>query len=210
MTSILVADDHAIVRKGLVQIISGAMDLEVAGEAATGSEVIDNLRSSSFDVVVLDLNMPDQSGLDVLKQIKSEFSNLPVLILSVHSENQYAVRVLKAGASGYLTKESAPDQLVAAIRRVADGKRYLSPTAADLLIDVLDSDQDQPLHATLSDREFQVLKMLASGKSVMEIGEMLSLSVKTISTYRSRVMDKMNMKSNAELARYALENDLIV
>lgn len=210
MTSILVADDHAVVRKGLVQIISGAIDLEVAEEASTGGEVIDKIRASRFDVVVLDLNMPDQSGLDVLKQLKSEFPDLPVLILSVHSENQYAVRVLKAGASGYLTKESAPDQLVAAIRRVADGKRYLSPTAADLLIDVLDGDADQPLHAKLSDREFQVLKLLASGKSVNEIGEMLSLSVKTISTYRSRVMEKMNMGSNAELARYALENDLIV
>ena len=210
MTSILVADDHAIVRKGLVQIISSAMGLEVTGEASNGGEVIDMMRKGSYDVLVLDLNMPDQSGLDTLKQVKSEYPDLPVLILSVHGENQYAVRVLKAGASGYLTKESAPDQLVAAIRRVAEGKRYLSPAAAELLIEVLDGDADQPVHAMLSDREFQVMKMLAMGKSVMEIGDILSLSVKTISTYRSRVMEKMKMKSNAELARYALENDLIV
>ncbi len=210
MTSILVADDHAIVRKGLVQIISSAMGLEVTGEASNGGEVIDMIRKGSYDVLVLDLNMPDQSGLDTLKQVKSEYPDLPVLILSVHGENQYAVRVLKAGASGYLTKESAPDQLVAAIRRVAEGKRYLSPAAAELLIEVLDGDADQPVHAMLSDREFQVMKMLAMGKSVMEIGDILSLSVKTISTYRSRVMEKMKMKSNAELARYALENDLIV
>ncbi|NND71360.1 MAG: response regulator transcription factor [Rhodothermales bacterium] len=210
MKRILIADDHALVRKGLVQVVADAMDLEVAGEAATGSDVIDMLRSDPYDVVVLDLNMPGQSGLDTLKQINAEFEEIPILVLSMHSEEQYAVRVLRAGAAGYLTKESAPEQLVNAIRRVADGHRYLSPTAADLLIGFLDGDQSGPPHESLSDREFQVMKMLSSGKSVMEIGEILSLSVKTVSTYRSRVMSKMNMSSNAELARYALENDIIV
>lgn len=209
MAHILVADDHAIVRRGLVQIISDALDLKVTAEAADGFEVLDHIRQSAFDVVVLDLNMPNQSGLDTLKQIKAEQPDLPVLVLSMYGENQYAMRVLKAGASGYLTKESAPDELVAAIRRVASGRKYVSPSVATTLLDLLDGDADQPLHASLSDREFQVMRLLASGKSVTEIADMLSLSVKTISTYRARVMEKMNMNSNAELALYALKNEII-
>lgn len=209
MAHILVADDHAIVRRGLVQIISDALDLKVTAEAADGFEVLDHIRESTFDVVVLDLNMPNQSGLDTLKQIKAEQPDLPVLVLSMYGENQYAMRVLKAGASGYLTKESAPDELVTAIRRVASGRKYVSPSVATTLLDLLDGDADQPLHASLSDREFQVMRLLASGKSVTEIAEMLSLSVKTISTYRARVMEKMSMNSNAELALYALKNEII-
>lgn len=210
MSRILVADDHAIVRKGLTQIISSTLDLKVTGEAASGHEVLDLTREHPFDVVVLDLNMPDQSGLDTLKQLKAEKPDLPVLVLSMYSEQQYAVRVLRAGASGYLTKESAPEQLVEAIRKVAAGGKYVSAAVADALLGLLDADPDQPLHATLSDREFQVMRLLASGKSVSDIADMLSLSVKTVSTYRARVLEKMSLGSNAELAQYALRNELIL
>ena len=209
MTRILIADDHAIVRKGLVQIIKDTLDLTVTAEASNGGEVLDNVRSEPFDVVVLDLNLPDQSGLDILKQIQAEYPKLPVLVLSMYGEEEYGVRVLRAGASGYLTKESAPELLVNAIRKVAAGGKYVSPAMADSLIHLLDTDPNQPLHASLSDREFQVMKMLASGKSVSDIAEMLSLSAKTISTYRTRVLDKMNLSSNAELAHYALKHELI-
>lgn len=209
MIAILIADDHAVVRKGLVQIVSETMDIKVAAEASNGEEVLDLAREHDLDVVVLDLNMPGPSGLDVLKQLNSEFPDLPVLVLSVHPEDQYALRVLRAGASGYLTKESAPDQLVHAIRKVAEGGKYLSAAVTEQLLFQLDGDADQPLHARLSDREFQVMRLLAQGKSVTEIAEKLSLGVKTISTYRARLLEKMQMKSNAELARYALENDLI-
>ncbi|GIV57739.1 MAG: DNA-binding response regulator [Rhodothermaceae bacterium] len=209
MIRILVADDHTVVRRGLVQIISETMDLKVTGEAATAADVLSLVRSQPFDVVVLDLNLPDQSGLDTLKQLKAEFPSLPVLVLSMYGEEQYGVRVLRAGASGYLTKEKTADELVKAIRKVAGGGRYVSAAMAESLLDLLDADPDLPLHATLSDREFQVMRMLAEGKSVSEIAEMLALSVKTVSTYRARVLEKMNMKSNAELARYALEHDLI-
>ncbi|RMF63428.1 MAG: DNA-binding response regulator [Bacteroidetes bacterium] len=209
MIRILVADDPTVVRRGLVQIISETMDLKVTGEAATAADVLSLVRSQPFDVVVLDLNLPDQSGLDTLKQLKAEFPSLPVLVLSMYGEEQYGVRVLRADASGYLTKEKTADELVKAIRKVAGGGRYVSAAMAESLLDLLDADPDLPLHATLSDREFQVMRMLAEGKSVSEIAEMLALSVKTVSTYRARVLEKMNMKSNAELARYALEHDLI-
>jgi len=209
MIRILIADDHAIVRKGFVQIISGSLDLQVAAEAASSSEVFQLVRQASFDVVVLDLHMPEQSGLETLKQLKTEFPDLPVLVLSMYGEDQYAVRVLRAGAAGYLTKESAPDLLVQAIRKVASGRKYVSSAVAESLLDLMDGEPGKSLHEQLSDREFQVLKMLAEGKSVTEIGELLSLSVKTISTYRARVLQKMNIQSNAEIARYALEHNLI-
>lgn len=209
MTRILVADDHAIVRKGLVQIISDTLDLKVAAEASNGLEVLDLVRQQPFDVVLLDLHMPDQSGLDTLKQLKAEHPKLPVLVLSMYGEEQYGVRVLRAGAAGYLTKESAPDQLVKAIRKVAGGGKFVTTTVADRLLELIDTDTDQPLHATLSDREFQVMRLLASGESVTAIAEKLALSVKTVSTYRARVLEKMNMKSNAELAHYALKYELI-
>lgn len=209
MINVLIADDHAVVRRGLVQIISETMDLHVSAEASNGNEVLDLVRSQSFDAVVMDLNMPERSGLDTLNQIRAEFPDLPVLVLSMHSEDQYAVRMLRAGAAGYLTKESAPSQLVTAIRRVAEGGKYMSAAVAEALLQRLDSKVEGPLHEQLSDREFQVMRLLASGKSVTEIGEMLSLSVKTISTYRARVLDKMNMKSNADLTHYALKNELV-
>ena len=209
MIEILIADDHAVVRKGLVQIVSETLDIKVAAEASDGEETLDLVRERDLDVVVLDLNMPGPTGLDVLKQLNVECPDLPVLILSVHPEDQYALRVLRAGAAGYLTKDSAPDKLVEAIRKVAGGGKYLSPAVAEQLLFQIDSDADQPLHASLSDREFQVMRLLAQGMSVTEIAEKLSLGVKTISTYRARLLDKMQMNSNAELARYALENDLI-
>lgn len=207
MTSVLIADDHAVVRKGLVQIISETMDLRATAEASSGAEVLSLARSQPFDVIVLDLNMPGQPGLDTLKQLKAEHPHLPVLILSVHAEDQYAVRVLRAGAAGYLSKETAPEQLVQAIRRVAEGGRYLSPTAAEALLQHLDA--PGPPHTLLSDREFQVLRLLAGGKSVTEIADMLSISMKTVSTYRTRILTKMHLKSNAELTRYAIQNDLM-
>lgn len=206
MIQVLVADDHAIVRRGLTQIVNETMDLRVAAEATNGNEVIDLLRSQPIDVVLLDLNMPGPAGLDTLKLIKSEFPETAVLILSVHSEEQYGVRMLRAGASGYLSKETAPDQLVQAIRRVADGGRYLTPTTAEALLSHIDS--PGPPHTLLSDREFQVLRMLASGKSATEIADALSISIKTVSTYRARVLTKMNLKSNADLTRYAIEHQL--
>lgn len=209
MIRVLIADDHAVVRKGLAQIVSETLDIQVAAEAASGPDVLDLTRQKAFDAVVLDLSMPGQSGLDTLKQLKAEHPALPVLVLSMHAEDQYAIRVLKAGAAGYLTKESAPDELVKAIRRVAGGGKYMSPEVAESLLFHLEADTEGPLHATLSDREFQVMRLLASGKTVSEIADQLALSVKTISTYRARVLEKMNMRSNAELTHYAIKNDLI-
>lgn len=210
MIEVLIADDHAVVRRGLAQIISETMDMDVKAEAGTSAEVFEHVRASSFDVVVLDLNMGDASGLEVLKNIKAEYPDLPILILSVYPENQFAIRTLRAGASGYLNKDSAPEQLVKAVRRVAEGKRYVSPAVAEELLFQLDAESEGPRHESLSDREFQVLRMLSAGSTVSEIAENLNLSVKTISTYRSRVMEKMNMKSNAELTHYAIKNDLIL
>ncbi len=209
MIRLLIADDHAVVRRGLTQIINEAAGMQVAAEAADGSEVIDRTRDTALDIILLDLNMPGRSGFDVLKHVKAEYPNLPVLVLSMHAEDQYAMRVLRAGASGYLGKESAPEELIRAIRRVAGGGRYVSPAVAELLLTQLDGDPDAPLHERLSDREFQVMRMLAEGVSVKEIGASLSLSVKTVSTYRSRILEKMNLKSNADLTHYALKNDLI-
>jgi two-component system, NarL family, invasion response regulator UvrY len=208
MIRVLVADDHAIVRRGLAQIVSETMDMRVSAEAANGGEVIDVLRREPIDVVVLDLNMPGQAGLDTLKQIKVEFPTTAVLILSVHAEDQYAVRMLRAGASGYLSKETAPDQLVQAIRRVSEGGRYVTPATAEALLMQLDT--PGPPHSLLSDREFQVLRMLAAGRSATDIADALSISIKTVSTYRARILGKMNMKSNADLTRYAIEHRLTI
>lgn len=210
MINVLVADDHAIVRKGLIQIISNTLDIKVTAEAASGAAVFDHVRSASFDAVILDMNLGDVSGLEVLKSIKAEYPDLPVLVLSIYPENQYAVRVLRAGASGYLNKDSAPELLVKAIRRVADGRSYVSPAVAEELLDRLDADVEGPLHKRLSDREFQVMQMIASGKTVTEIADLLALSVKTISTYRSRVLDKMSLRNNAELTHYAIKNELVM
>jgi len=211
MILVLIADDHAILRQGLRQILADAEDMTVVGEAANGVEVMQMIRGDCrCDVVLLDIAMPGRSGVEVLKQIKDEKPNLPVLVLSMYPEDQYAVRLLKSGAAGYLTKESAPELLVQAIRKVATGKKYISPSVAELLAELLDSGNGNgPQHANLSDREFHVLLQIASGKAVSEIAEALSLSVKTVSTYRARVLEKMQMKNNAELTHYAIKNELV-
>jgi DNA-binding NarL/FixJ family response regulator len=209
MIRILVADDHPIVRQGLKQILSEYPDMTVADEAGNGKEVLSKVAKKDYDIVLLDISMPGRNGLDILKELKSKKPKLPVLVLSIYPEDQYAVRVLKLGAAGYLTKESVPEELVAAIRKVARGRKYVSNYLAEKLASDLEINAEKPLHENLSDREYQVMYMIASGKRLKEISEELSLSIKTISTYRSRIMDKMKMKNNAELIRYALQNSLV-
>ena len=209
MIKILIADDHAIIRRGLCHIVAGEPDMDVVGEAENAQQTLDFVNRQHFDVVVLDINMPGRSGLDVLKEIKQERPSLPILVLSVHSEEQYGVRVLKAGAAGYLNKESAPEQLVKAIRKVYRGGKYVSESLAEKLVIELGSDSDQPPHESLSDREYEVMRLIASGKAVGEIAGLLSLSVKTVSTYRARLLRKMNLKNNAELTFYVIQNQLL-
>jgi two-component system, NarL family, invasion response regulator UvrY len=209
MIRALIADDHAVVRQGLRQILQETTDMQVTGEAATGPEALDRARGDSYDVVVLDITMPGRSGFEVLKELRVELPELPVLVLSMHAEEQFAVRLLKAGAAGYLNKESAPEELVKAIRKVVAGGRYVSPTLAEKLAFEIDAGSDKLAHETLSDREFQVMRMMASGKTVKEIAAELSLSVKTISTYRARILAKMNLHTNAELIHYAITNQLV-
>ncbi len=209
MIKILIADDHPVVRKGLKEIIEETPDMMVGDEASNGQEALEKVRKSDFDVVLLDISMPGRSGLEILKELKSEKPELSVLILSMHPEEQYAVRVLKAGASGYLTKESAPDELIEAIRKASIGRKYISSSLGEKLAFDLEIDAERPLHETLSDREYEVMCMIASGKTISEIAKKLFLSVKTISTYRSRILEKMRMKSSAELIHYALKNRLV-
>lgn len=209
MIKILIADDHAVVREGLKQIISETPDMLVTDEADNGQEVLNKVSKQHYDVVLLDITMPGRSGLDVLKQLKSKKPKLPVLMLSVHPEEQYAIRTLKAGASGYLTKGSATDELIAAIRKISTGKKYVSSSLAEKLAFDLDMDYEKPRHEILSDREYQVMSMIASGKTVKEIADELSLSVQTISTYRSRILEKMKMKNNAEIIYYAVKQGLV-
>jgi two-component system invasion response regulator UvrY len=209
MIRIFIADDHAIVREGLKQIVTETSDMVVADEASTGHEVLAKVFKSNYDVLVLDITMPGINGLDVLKQVKSQNPRIPILVLSIHPEEQYAVRVLRAGAAGYLTKDSAPDELITAIRKVSMGGKYVTPTLAEKLASDLESGTERSLHETLSDREYQVLCLIASGKTGTEIGEELFLSEKTVSTYRSRILEKMNMKSNAELIHYAIKHGLV-
>jgi len=209
MIRVLIADDHTIVREGLKQIMSDTGDMTVTAEAATGQEALDMLLREDCDVAVLDIAMPGKNGLEVLKEIRHQKPKLPVLILSMYPEDQYAVRVLKAGADGYLTKESAPQDLITAVRRLYAGKKYISPMLAERLALTLESDSTRPPHELLSDREYQVLCRIASGKTVKEIADELALSVKTISTYRTRILEKMSMKNNAELTYYAIHNSLV-
>jgi len=209
MIRVLVADDHAVVRQGLKQILGDTPEIRIAGEATNGKEALDKVRAEAWDVVILDISLPDHNGLDILKQLKSERPKLPVLVLSMYSEDQFAVRVLKAGAGGYLTKDSAPDDLVRAIRKVVSGGTYVSAFLAERLAFGIGDDSSKLPHETLSDREFQVLRLIAAGKSVKEIAAELSLSAKTVSTYRARTLEKMNLKTNAELIHYAIQNHLI-
>lgn len=207
---ILIADDHAIVREGLKQILADTKDMIVAGDAANGLDAVQLARHADADVLLLDISMPDKSGIDVLKQIRKENPRMAVLMLSMHREDQYAIRSLKAGAAGYLNKQSAPAELVDAIRQVASGRKYISPALAqELANQVGDENREMPPHETLSDREYQTLVMIASGKTVGDIAAELTLSVKTISMYRSRLLQKMKLRHNAELTHYAIKNHLV-
>ncbi len=206
---VLIADDHAIVRQGLKQILSETDDLLVAGEADDGAEALNLARQQTWDVFLLDVSMPNRNGIDTLKQLKKEFPRLPVLILSMHPEEQYAVRALKAGASGYLTKQSAPELLVTAIRQVASGKKYLSPAVAQQLAEAISDNTDKSPHERITDREYQVLVLISTGNTLTQIAEKLSLGVATVSTYRARLLEKMGLKSTAELIRYGLEHGLV-
>jgi len=206
---ILIVDDHPIVRQGLRQTLADAAQIGEIAEAATPQEALDLVGQREWDAVILDIGLPGRGGLEVLKDIKREVPRLPVLILSMHSEDQYAVRALRAGAAGYLTKEAAPKNLIDAIRRVAAGGRYISPELAERLATELTPDATRPLHASLSDREFDVMRAIASGQTVGEIADRLSLSVKTVSTYRTRILEKMRLKNNAEMMHYVHTNHLL-
>jgi two-component system, NarL family, invasion response regulator UvrY len=206
---ILLADDHAVVRHGVRQILADEFKRATFGEARNAQEALELVWQQEWDIVVLDITMPGRSGLEVLREIKKSKPKLPVLVLSMHPENQFAVRVLKRGASGYMTKESAADELVGAIKKVLAGGRYVSGSLAEKLATYLANDTQKPPQELLSDREFQVLRLIASGKIVSEIARELSLSVKTISTYRTRILEKMGLRNNAELMHYAMEHQLV-
>jgi DNA-binding NarL/FixJ family response regulator len=209
MIKVMIVDDHMIVREGLKQIIGDSDDLMVAGEAGSGAEALQKIGDIECDVVLLDISMPGGNGLDLLKKLKSGRESVAVLMLTMHPEEQYAVRALRAGADGYLTKESAPDELIDAIRKVAAGGKYVSESLAERLALHIESRVQTMPHESLSDREYEVLLMIASGKTVSEIASEISLSVKTVSTYRARILDKMGMKNNAELTYYSIKNGLV-
>lgn len=209
MIRILIADDHSIVRRGLKQILLEGLSFAEVTEVSNGDELLKKVMKEEWDIVVTDLSMPGKSGLEVVQFIKQHFPRLPVLVLSIYPEEQYALRVLKLGAAGYLNKDTAPDELVKAVQRVLTGKKYITSFMAEKLASSLDPVSDKPLHENLSDREFEVLKMLAVGNSLSEIANTLSLSLTTVSTYRSRIMLKMDLKSNASLIQYAIANKLI-
>ena len=209
MLRILIADDHAILRTGIKEILLYDFPFAHIEEVNDAEELLKKVISNQWDVVITDVQMPGRSGLDVLEQIKKSFPKLPVLVFSSYSENQYAVRVLRSGASGYITKDSAPHVLVDAVKQVLLGKKYITASVAEKLVSTLDHEHERPLHEQLSDREFEVLKLLVAGKSVSDIAEILSLSITTVSTYRARILQKMHMESNAELIYYAIEHNLI-
>lgn len=209
MIRVLVVDDHAIVRHGLNNILADTDDVKVIGEAETGAQAVKLVREVQYDVILLDISLPDRNGIEILKQIKKERPKLPVLILTMHNEREFAVRALKAGASGYLTKQSVPTQLVGAIRQVAAGRKYLTPSIAEEVANTLAGDPGQPAHETLSDREYQTLCLIASGKTLSGIASELSLSPKTISVYRSRVLEKLQLRNNSDITRYAIKNRLV-
>jgi DNA-binding NarL/FixJ family response regulator len=209
MSNILIVDDHAVVRAGLRQFLLEDSSIQDVGEAATGEQALDALRKGRWDLVILDINMPGRNGIDILKHIVASSPDTKILILSGYPENQYAVNVLRAGASGYLPKESAPEELLKAVRCILQGKRYVSAALAEMLVSDLDTNRDQPAHSGLSQREFQIFFKLATGASVSEIANELCLSVKTVSTYRSRVLEKMSFRTNADITSYALRNGLI-
>jgi DNA-binding NarL/FixJ family response regulator len=208
MLRVLIVDDHAVVRAGLRQILEETGEIAVTGEAANGAALIEMVRREEFDLVILDISMPGRGGVEILPRLKSEKPHLPVLILSTYPEEQYAVRLIKAGASGYLSKESAPEMLVQAVRQIARGGRYISPTVAELLAGQLAGGSGAAAHEQLSNREYEVMRLLGAGKTVTEVAEKLSLSVKTVSTYRARLLEKLGLQNNADLIRYVIENRL--
>ncbi len=210
MMRVLIVDDHAVVRRGLRGLLSDEFDGAAFGEAADSREALDQLRKKEWDVALLDMALPGKSGLDLLKELKAEWPKLPVLVLSGYPEDQFAVRVLKAGAAGYLTKESAPEELAKAIRKILAGGRYVSPALAENLALGVKNDLTRLPHEALSDREYEVMSYIASGKTVTEISEELSLSVKTISTYRARVLEKLGLKNSAKIVQYAVNNGLVI
>lgn len=209
MIKILIADDHALIRKGLKQIVDDSADMRVTGEAENGMQAIQMSLQNQYDMILLDISLPDKNGIDVLKQIKANCPNTPILMLSMHPEEQYAVRSMKAGAAGYLNKQSAPAQLLTAIRNVAIGRKYISTELAEQLANGLSEGYKELLHQTLSDREYQTLCLMASGKKLSEMAKIMSLSPKTVSVYRSRLLEKMKLKTNAEAIHYAISNHLI-
>lgn len=208
MLRILIADDHPLVRQGLKQTIRDDFGDATVREVSTGSEVLDAVQKDQWDVIILDLNLPDRNGLEVLKTIKEVRPDLPVVVLSMYPEEQYGVRVLKAGAAGYVTKESAPDELGKALKKALHGGRYVSPTLAEHLAGDLGLDASHPAHAALSDRELEVLRLLARGKTVSNIADQIALSVKTVSTYRARILEKLNLKTTGDIIRYAVDHHL--
>ncbi|PCI13971.1 MAG: DNA-binding response regulator [Thiotrichales bacterium] len=209
MNKILIVDDHAIVRAGLKQILNeGMLDVTV-DEVDCGMGAIERLKHDQYDVILLDISLPDKSGIDVLKRIRADENKTPVLILSIHASDQYALRAFRCGANGYINKEAVTDELLKAVKKVSSGGRYISENTADMLLDILEGDSSEAPHSRLSDREYEVLRLIASGESLTQIGERLSLSVKTISTYRTRILAKMKMKDNNELTHYAIKMDLL-
>jgi DNA-binding NarL/FixJ family response regulator len=206
---ILIADDHAIVREGLKQIVAEEKDIQVAGEAENSEQMMKHLEKEKWSVVILDIIMPGKSGLEALKDIKLQYPDLPVLILSMFSEDQYGIRAIKAGASGYLKKVSAPTELVSAIRKIVSGGKYINPSLAEKLADKFGETQKKSLHENLSDREYQIMCNIALGKSAEEIAQELSISINTVYTYRNRILEKMSLKSNVELTQYVLSNKLV-
>jgi two-component system invasion response regulator UvrY len=209
MVNVFIADDHALIREGLKKTLKGEPDLVVTGEASNAHELLQALRQQPVDVILLDISMPGESGLDALKELKQQYPHLPVLILSVHPEHRFAVRALKAGAAGYVTKDTAVEELVQAIRKIVTGGKYVSVSLAEKLVEELESKGDKLPHENLSDREFQVMRMLAAGKTRNEIADELSISLSTVNTYRNRILEKMRMQNNADLTRYAIEHGLI-
>jgi two-component system invasion response regulator UvrY len=205
---IIIADDHPILRAGMVSVLNASSDLRVVAEAGNGAEVLRAMRDHAFDVLLLDVSMPGKSGLDLMRQIRKDNPRLPILIVSSFPEDQYALRSIRAGASGYITKMSAPGELVSAVRTVANGRKYITPAIAEMLAEAVERPDNATPHESLSDREFQTMKMIAAGHSLTEIAEVLCISVKTVSVYRSRVLEKMRMKSNVELTRYVVGRGL--
>ena len=206
---IILVDDHELIREGLKKVIAKESDIDVIGEAQNADEMFELLSKDKIDIVVLDITLPGRSGLDLISEIKTHYPEVRVLILSMHPEDRFAVRALRSGAYGFITKGTASKILIEALRKIADGRKYITPTLAEHLALELDVDHDKPLHESLSNREFEVMRLIAEGKSVSEIAEMLFISVNTVTSYRSRIMEKMKMKTNAEIIRYAIEQNLI-